>query len=348
LTASADKTAKLWDAVSGKLIASFAHEDSVNYAEFSPDGARIVTASADKTAKLWDAASGTFIASFAHPASVLCAVFGPDGSRILTASLDDTAKLWDVASGKITAIFTHRDSVHRVAFNPDGSRVLTASADNSAILWDAATPIELAEQVKESGGHAARMSSSGSTSDSPAGQVEIFSDIASGLHFAEDGSLATISEQRRSQLTQELKHSSQDLYPSARFIRWFFSTGEDRTIFPASDVKAIEWIDNALLTNPDVTEEWLRNALIFQPENALLHIALARFETDSDQASFLRSFGLARLPKNAVICTRAGEMLLQQHQPNLALGAVDTGLLADPTDLAAEHLRIKILDAMVR
>ena len=29
LTASTDKTAKLWDAASGKLIASFAHQDGV-------------------------------------------------------------------------------------------------------------------------------------------------------------------------------------------------------------------------------------------------------------------------------------------------------------------------------
>ena len=67
LTASADNTAKLWDAASGKLIASFAHQDAdVNDAAFSPDGARILTASADKTAKLWDAASGKLIASFDH------------------------------------------------------------------------------------------------------------------------------------------------------------------------------------------------------------------------------------------------------------------------------------------
>ena len=57
LTASADKTAKLWDAASGKLVASFDHQDAVYDAAFSPDGARILTASADKTAKLWDAAS---------------------------------------------------------------------------------------------------------------------------------------------------------------------------------------------------------------------------------------------------------------------------------------------------
>src|SRR6516162_5704151 len=59
LTASADRTAKLWDATSGKLIASFEHLSSVLHALFSPDGARILTASVDNTAKFWDAASGT-------------------------------------------------------------------------------------------------------------------------------------------------------------------------------------------------------------------------------------------------------------------------------------------------
>jgi WD40 repeat protein len=44
LTASWDKTAKLWDAASAGLIASFAHQDRVNNAVFSSDGTRILTA----------------------------------------------------------------------------------------------------------------------------------------------------------------------------------------------------------------------------------------------------------------------------------------------------------------
>jgi hypothetical protein len=55
-----------------------------------------------------------------------------------------------------------------------------------------------------------------------------------------------------------------------------------------------------------------------------------------------------RLPKNSVVCTRAGEMLLAQHSPELALTAVDNALLADPTDLRAQRVRLKILDAMAR
>jgi hypothetical protein len=202
--------------------------------------------------------------------------------------------------------------------------------------------------VKESGDNAARTGSSVSIAGSSALQVESLSEIASGLQFSDDGSLVAVNEERRSKLTQQLKDLAQDLRPNARFIRWFFNTGGDRTIFPASNVKVGEWVDNALLTNPNITEEWVRNALIFLPDHSLLHIALAQFETDSKRADFLRSFGLARLSKNSAICTRAGEMLLAQHRPELGLAAVDKALLADPTNVPAQRLRLIILDAMTR
>ena len=60
VTASADKTARLWDAETGKPIGEplTGHKDAVLSAAFSPDGKRIVTASDDKTARLWDAETG--------------------------------------------------------------------------------------------------------------------------------------------------------------------------------------------------------------------------------------------------------------------------------------------------
>src|SRR5271157_2080865 len=343
LTASADRSAKLWDAVSGKLVASFDHQDEVNAAAFSPDGARILTASLDKTAKLWDASSGKLIGSFAHQASIYQGAFSPDGDRILTASADNTAKLWDTASGKLIASFDHQGTVRWSAFSRDGARVLTASWDKTAKLWDVATPAILAREVKASVGHAA-----GIDSGSAASQVESLAVIASGFKFSDDGSLVTVDEQGRSRITGQLKGLARDDRPNARFIRWFFSAGSDRTIFPTSDVKVDEWVENALMTNQNVNAEWVRNALVFLPDHPLLHIALARFETDSKRADFLRSFGLARLPKKGVVCTRAAEMLLAQQRPELALAAVDNALLADPKDLTAQRLRVKVLEAMPR
>jgi hypothetical protein len=55
VTASWDKTARLWDAKTGAAIATLeGHQDTVQSAAFSPDGSRVVTASDDKTARLWE------------------------------------------------------------------------------------------------------------------------------------------------------------------------------------------------------------------------------------------------------------------------------------------------------
>jgi len=61
VTASADKTARIWDAATGKVIEVFrGHDSQVYSAAFSPDGARVVTASGDKTARLWDVKTGGY------------------------------------------------------------------------------------------------------------------------------------------------------------------------------------------------------------------------------------------------------------------------------------------------
>ena len=78
----------MWDAATGKSLATLAgHEGDVSSAQFSPDGARIVTASDDKTARVWDAATGKSLATLAgHESDVWSAQFSPDGARIVTAS----------------------------------------------------------------------------------------------------------------------------------------------------------------------------------------------------------------------------------------------------------------------
>ena len=59
VTASAQGTAQVWDAATGKSLSPpFVHHESVKSSWFSPDGARVVTASSDRTAQVWDAASG--------------------------------------------------------------------------------------------------------------------------------------------------------------------------------------------------------------------------------------------------------------------------------------------------
>ena len=56
VTASADRTVRIWDAASGVQLAVLSgHGDGVGSAALSPDGRRIVTASVDQTVRIWDA-----------------------------------------------------------------------------------------------------------------------------------------------------------------------------------------------------------------------------------------------------------------------------------------------------
>ena len=105
LTGSWDKTARLWDAATGKPVATLTgHTDPVAAVAFSPDGTRVLTGSDDHTARLWDAATGKAVATLAANTDGVTAVeFSPDGRRVLTGSADNTARLWDATTGKVVA-----------------------------------------------------------------------------------------------------------------------------------------------------------------------------------------------------------------------------------------------------
>lgn len=65
LTSSDDRTARIWDAATGKELKKFAgHTEVVRSAAFSPDEKRVVTCSDDKTARIWDTETGRELQKF--------------------------------------------------------------------------------------------------------------------------------------------------------------------------------------------------------------------------------------------------------------------------------------------
>ncbi len=102
LTASADWTARVWDAATGKPVTPpLRHGSKVYQAAFSPDGRRVVTGSDDNSARVWDAATGKPVTPpLVHDGTVVKAVFSPDGRAVLTGSQDGTARAWDAGTGE--------------------------------------------------------------------------------------------------------------------------------------------------------------------------------------------------------------------------------------------------------
>ena len=64
VSASGDRTLRLWDLESGQTIRTFeGHTDIVSAVAVTPDGHRAVSASYDRTLRLWDLESGKEIAA---------------------------------------------------------------------------------------------------------------------------------------------------------------------------------------------------------------------------------------------------------------------------------------------
>src|SRR5262249_25190266 len=148
LTVCRDKESKggsavqLWDAKTGRPIATLAHPYWVKAVAFSPDGRLLLTGSEEATARLWETEKGAPVGKpFTHQNTVQAVAFSPvDGKTILTGSEDKTARLWDVETGRqVGQPLEHQGPVRAVAFSPDGRVMLTGSKDKVARLWEPAS-----------------------------------------------------------------------------------------------------------------------------------------------------------------------------------------------------------------
>jgi WD40 repeat protein/serine/threonine protein kinase/tetratricopeptide (TPR) repeat protein len=149
-TASFDKTARLWDAATGRPIGQpLRHGAEVHAIAFSPDGKLVLTAAPRdeaRPAQLWDTATGNPVGgSLRHPGQAHVVAFSPDGRIALTAG--GVVHLWDAATGKpVGPPLPHERRVQAAAFSPDGRILLTASMD-VAYLWEVATGKRLRASV---------------------------------------------------------------------------------------------------------------------------------------------------------------------------------------------------------
>jgi tetratricopeptide (TPR) repeat protein len=100
VTASADRTARVWDLYGRPVTPPLEHRAGINHAAFGGKGI-VATASSDHTACVWDMATGEAVSPpLKHPSAVLHVAFSSDGRRLATSDLDGTTREWDLSVGE--------------------------------------------------------------------------------------------------------------------------------------------------------------------------------------------------------------------------------------------------------
>ena len=126
LTASLDRTAKLWNRQGQELVTFSKHAGYIFDAAFSPDGQYVVTASDDATAILWTREGQPLQTCQNHLGWVRCVAFSPDGQHFVTGGTDGMAFMWDLRGRLIQALPAYSAPYHGLAYSHDGQYILSA------------------------------------------------------------------------------------------------------------------------------------------------------------------------------------------------------------------------------
>ncbi|KAM0749156.1 WD40 repeat-like protein [Meredithblackwellia eburnea MCA 4105] len=166
VTASQDRTAKIWDLSSLPSISSNEaaiqlrslathklHDKDINSLDLSPNDKLLISGSQDRTAKLWSIAynRGTTASKNKPPTATINPLgtlkghkrgvwsvrFSTNDQVVATASGDRTIKLWSLADLTCLKTFEgHSNSVLRVDFLTRGTQLASCASDGLVKVWN--------------------------------------------------------------------------------------------------------------------------------------------------------------------------------------------------------------------
>ncbi len=142
-TINGDKSAKIWDAATGRLQSSISNSERIYRASFTPDSLSLLTVEQQGAMKLWDVETGTLqvqIVDKGHFEYLIKSYeYSRDGDKIATFQLGDT-RLWDLKTRRQLQKFPDSQTTD-ATFSPDGKWLAVASRDpkSAAQIWDVET-----------------------------------------------------------------------------------------------------------------------------------------------------------------------------------------------------------------
>jgi len=175
LTFGKGRTARVFEAASGRELFTLGHEHSLHDALWAPDGKFIVTAAGAAGALAWESATGKVAMRFPCSNSVIAIAISPDSTRLATGQSDKTVLIWagfEQGAGTASSpsdpaqLLQIRDKpsprrmapslistlgpINQLAFSPDGKRLgISTGRDAEGVfeLCDAITGERIAKPV---------------------------------------------------------------------------------------------------------------------------------------------------------------------------------------------------------
>ncbi|MEK6337443.1 MAG: caspase family protein [Acidobacteriota bacterium] len=135
---STDKTIKLWDLNTGKVVKTFGElTDQVNAISVSPDGSLLAAGTADKKVELFKLNGGERLTLIGHTSEIFALRFSRDGRLLASGGMDQTVRLWDAKTGaELRTLSGSSGEVNGLDFTSDSKSLISAHGDGSMIVWN--------------------------------------------------------------------------------------------------------------------------------------------------------------------------------------------------------------------
>jgi small GTP-binding protein len=136
---SADKTIKLWETKTGKLVRTLDRSgEGVTSLAFVPQGGTLAAASFDNTLELWDVESSKVLRTqFGESSNLEIVAFDPRLEMMAHDDGDHSVNLRELQSGKLLLkLKGHKDFLWGLAFDPQGAMLASGSHDKTVKIWE--------------------------------------------------------------------------------------------------------------------------------------------------------------------------------------------------------------------
>ena len=154
ITASDDKTLRVWNAATGESIVLAGHTDEAWFSAISEDYTRIVSVSKDLTARLWDRATGKELAKVSVPNAARQVLFTQDGSIIGTPrNAEGGPWIWRSGAASVEPLARPGEPIVSSAFSWNARFVALQRKDGAIEFGEVGAPLKTIGKDRGGAGH---------------------------------------------------------------------------------------------------------------------------------------------------------------------------------------------------